>query len=132
MRMNERLMIYWILDDIKDDFNIESNERVMTIISTDIMLTMMNSWTLRILSMTFTLNILIKRTEKIHSCKHELLKKRSNVMILYSWLYSWLYSQSTQLSLVSIWVKSNVIESLHHLCKTSTLSSLAQRLETHI
>ncbi len=40
--MNEKLMIYLTLDDIKDDFNIESNERIMTMISTDIMLTMMS------------------------------------------------------------------------------------------
>ncbi len=42
MKMNEKSTIYWTFNDIEDDFNIKSNERVMTTISTDIMLTMMN------------------------------------------------------------------------------------------
>ncbi len=91
MRTNEKSTIYWTFDNIEDDFNIKSNERAMTTISTDITLMTMNSWTLRILLMTFTLNILIERTKKIHSCEHELLKKRSNVMI--STLFS-TYSRS--------------------------------------
>ena len=95
MRTNERSTIYWTLNDIKDDFNIESNERAMTTISTDITLTTMNSWTLRILLMTFTLDILIERTKKIHSCEHKLLKRENNVMIssLFS-IYSRAYSRS--------------------------------------
>jgi len=40
--MNEKSMIYCILDDIEDDFNIKSNERNMTIISTDTTLTTTN------------------------------------------------------------------------------------------
>jgi len=97
MRMNERSMIYWILDDIEDDFNIKSSERVMTMISTDITLTTMNSWTFRILLMTFTLNVLIERTKKIHSCEHEWLKRKNNVMILnlFLTLFSTLFSIST-------------------------------------
>ena len=91
MRMNEKSTIYWTFDDIEDDFNIKSNERTMTTILTDITLTTMNSWMLRILLMTFTFDILIKRTKKIHSYEHKLLKKRSNVTIL---IYSQLYSQS--------------------------------------
>ncbi len=44
--------------------------------------------------MTFTLNIQIERTKKIHSCEHELLKRESNITILiYSQLYSQFYSQ---------------------------------------
>ncbi len=42
MKMNEKLMIYWTLNTIKDDFNIKLNERVMKTISTDIMLTTTN------------------------------------------------------------------------------------------
>ncbi len=40
--MNEKSMIYWTLNAIKDNFNIKSNERIITIISTDIMLIMTN------------------------------------------------------------------------------------------
>ncbi len=29
MKTNEKSTIYWTFDDIKDDFNIESNERVI-------------------------------------------------------------------------------------------------------
>ncbi len=47
MKMNEKSMIYWTLDAIKDDFNIKSNERIMTTISTDIMLMMMSLWTFK-------------------------------------------------------------------------------------
>ncbi len=42
MRMNEKLTIYWIFNDIKNDFNIKLNEKIMIIILTDIMLMMMN------------------------------------------------------------------------------------------
>ncbi len=64
MKMNEKLMIYWTLDDIKDDFNIESNERAMTMILTDITLTTMNLWMLKRWLMTFISNIQEKRTKK--------------------------------------------------------------------
>ncbi len=47
MKMNEKLMIYWTLDAIKDNFNIKLNERVMTMILTDIMLMMTNLWMLK-------------------------------------------------------------------------------------
>ncbi len=95
MRTNERSTIYWTFNNIEDDFNIESNERAMTMISTDITLTTTNSWTLRILLMTFTLDILIERTKKIHSCEHTLLKRRSNITISTLFLiYSRLYSRS--------------------------------------
>ncbi len=44
--------------------------------------------------MTFTLNIQIERTKKIHLCEHELLKRESNITILiYSRLYSRFYSR---------------------------------------
>ncbi len=71
MRMNERSTIYWTFDDIEDDFNIKLNERVMTMISTDITLTMMNLWTLKRWLMTFISNIQEKRIKKQHSCEHE-------------------------------------------------------------
>ncbi len=71
MKMNEKSMIYWTLDAIKDDFNIKLNEKAMTMISTDIMLTIMNLWTLKRWLMTFISNIQEKRTKKQHSCKHE-------------------------------------------------------------
>ncbi len=64
-------MIYWTFNDIEDDFNIELNERAMTMISTDITLMMMNLWMLKKWLMTFILNIQQKRTKKQHSCKHE-------------------------------------------------------------
>ena len=35
-------------------------------------------------------------------------------------------------SLARIWFRNDVIESLHHMCKTSTQSSLAQSWEIHI
>ncbi len=71
MKMNEKSMIYWTFNAIKDDFNIESNEKAMTMISTDIMLTMMNLWMLKRWLMTFISNIQEKRIKKQHSCKHE-------------------------------------------------------------
>ncbi len=71
MKMNKKSMIYWTFDAIEDDFNIESNERAMTTISTDITLTMTNLWMLKRWLMTFILNIQEKRTKKQHSCKHE-------------------------------------------------------------
>ncbi len=40
MKTNEKSMIYWTFDAIKDDFNIKLNEKIMTTISTDITLTM--------------------------------------------------------------------------------------------
>jgi len=45
--------------------------------------------------MTFTLDILIERTKKIHLCEHKLLKRKSNVTIssLFS-TYSQAYSRS--------------------------------------
>ncbi len=58
------MMIYWTLNDIKDDFNIESNKKAMTTISTDITLMMMNLWMLKRWLMTFILNIQEKRTKK--------------------------------------------------------------------
>ncbi len=42
MKMNEKSTIYWTFNDIKDDFNIKSNEKTMTMILTDITLMMMN------------------------------------------------------------------------------------------
>ena len=42
MKMNEKSTIYWTFNDIKDDFNIELNEKAMITISTDIMLMMTN------------------------------------------------------------------------------------------
>ncbi len=71
MKMNEKLTIYWTFNDIKDDFNIKSNERVMTTISTDITLTTTNLWMLKKWLMTFISNIQEKRTKKQYSCKHE-------------------------------------------------------------
>ncbi len=82
MKMNEKSMIYWTLDDIKNDFNIESNKRAMTMISTNITLMMTNLWMLKRWSMTFILNIQEKRTKKQHSCEHEYSREKSNVMIL--------------------------------------------------
>ena len=71
MKMNEKLTIYWTFNDIKDDFNIKSNERVMTTISTDITLTTTNLWMLKKWLMTFISNIQEKRTKKQYSCEHE-------------------------------------------------------------
>ncbi len=45
--MSEKLMIYWILVDIKDNFSIKLNEMIMTMISIDTTLMMMNLWMLR-------------------------------------------------------------------------------------
>ncbi len=42
MKMNEKLMIYWTFNAIKNDFNIKSNERTMTMISTDIIVRIMS------------------------------------------------------------------------------------------
>ena len=42
MRTNKRLMIYWILNVIKDDFNIKLNEKVIIIILTNITLMIIN------------------------------------------------------------------------------------------
>ena len=82
MKINEKSTIYWTLDDIKDNFNIESNEKAMITISTDIMLMMTNLWMLKKWLMTFISNIQEKRTKKQHSCKHEYSRKKSNVTIL--------------------------------------------------
>ncbi len=71
MKMNEKSMIYWTFNAIEDDFNIESNERIMTTISTDIMLMITNLWMLKRWLMTFISNIQEKRTKKQHSCKHK-------------------------------------------------------------
>ena len=71
MKTNKKSIIYWTLDAIKDDFNIESNERAMTTISTDITLTATNLWMLKRWLTTFISNIQEKRTKKQHSCKHE-------------------------------------------------------------
>ncbi len=71
MKINKKLMIYWTLDVIKDDFNIKLNERVMIMILTDITLMMTNLWMLKKWLMTFILNIQEKRIKKQHSCKHE-------------------------------------------------------------
>jgi len=57
MKMNEKSTIYWTLDATEDDFNIELNEKVMTTISTDIMLMTTSLWMLKKWSMTFILNI---------------------------------------------------------------------------
>jgi len=57
MKMNEKSIIYWTFNAIKDDFNIELNEKVMTMISTDITLTTMNLWMLKKWLMTFISNI---------------------------------------------------------------------------
>ena len=64
MKMNEKSMIYWTFNDVEDDFNIESNERIMTTISTDITLMMMILWTFKRWLMTFISNILEKCTKK--------------------------------------------------------------------
>ncbi len=37
----------WKINDIKDDFNIKSNERTITMISTNITLTTMSLWMLK-------------------------------------------------------------------------------------
>ncbi len=50
---DEKSMIYWILIDIEDDFSIESNERVMTMISINTTLMTMNLWMFRKLLMIF-------------------------------------------------------------------------------
>ncbi len=71
MKMNEKSTIYWTFNDIKDDFNIESNERVMTTISTDIMLMMTSLWMLKRWLMNFISDIQEKRTKKQYSCEHE-------------------------------------------------------------
>ncbi len=71
MRMNEKSTIYWTFDDIEDDFNIKSNERVMTMISTDMTLTMTSLWMLKRWLMNFISDIQEKRTKKQHSCKYE-------------------------------------------------------------
>ena len=57
MKMNEKSTIYWTLDVTEDDFNIKSNERVMTMILTDIMLMMTSLWMFKRWLMTFILNI---------------------------------------------------------------------------
>ncbi len=57
MKMNEKLMLYWTFDAIKDDFNIKSNEMIMTTISTDIMLMMTSLWMLKKWLMNFISNI---------------------------------------------------------------------------
>ncbi len=56
MKMSKKLMIYWILVDIKDDFSIKSNEMTMIMISIDTTLMMMNLWTFRRLLMIFIFN----------------------------------------------------------------------------
>ncbi len=71
MKLNKKLIIYWTFNDIKDDFNIKLNERIMTTILIDIRLMMMNLWIFKRWSMTFILNIQEKRTKKQYSCKHE-------------------------------------------------------------
>ncbi len=71
MKMNEKSTIYWTFNDIKDDFNIESNKRVMTMISTDITLTTTSLWTLKRWLMNFISDIQEKHTKKQHSCEHE-------------------------------------------------------------
>ncbi len=71
MKMNEKSMIYWTFNDIKDDFNIKSNERTMTMISTDITLMMTSLWMLKKWLMNFISDIQEKHTKKQHSCKHE-------------------------------------------------------------
>ncbi len=93
MRMNERSIIYWTFNNIENDFNIQLNERAMTTISTDTTLMMTNLWMLKKWSTTFISNIQQKLTKKIHSCEHELLKKKDNVTnsSLFS-IYSQLYS----------------------------------------
>ncbi len=68
MKMNEKSMIYWTLDAIKNDFNIKLNETIMTTISTDIMLTTMSLWILKRWLMNFILNIQEKCARKnIHA-----------------------------------------------------------------
>ncbi len=71
MKMNEKSMIYWTFNDIEDDFNIKSNERIMTMISTDITLTTTSLWILKRWLMNFISNIQEKCIKKQHSCKHE-------------------------------------------------------------
>ncbi len=50
---SEKLMIYWILVDIENNFSIKSNEVTMIMISIDTTLMMMNLWMLRRLLMIF-------------------------------------------------------------------------------
>ncbi len=71
MKTNEKSMIYWTFDNIEDDFNIKSNERAITMISTDIMLTITSLWTLKRWLMNFISDIQEKHTKKQHSYEHE-------------------------------------------------------------
>ncbi len=56
MKISEKLMIYWIFINIKNDFSIESNEMIMTMILIDTTLMMMNLWTFRKSLMIFIFN----------------------------------------------------------------------------
>ncbi len=42
MKISKKSIIYWIFIDIKDDYSIESNEMIMTMISIDTTLMTMN------------------------------------------------------------------------------------------
>ncbi len=64
MKMSEKSMIYWIFVDIKDDFNVESNEMIMTMISIDTTLMTMNLWMLRKSLMIFIFDIWINHVNQ--------------------------------------------------------------------
>ncbi len=57
IKINEKSIIYWTFDDIKNNFNIKLNERIMITILINIMLIMMSLWTFKKWLMNFITSI---------------------------------------------------------------------------